>query len=191
MGAPTVPAAPLYCQFCGPAVPQEPPPLAAPKATDKPPLDRPPDLGSSPHSLEPTFPCARRPPPGVSPGPRLLLPKRAPGSSAASGPGLGAEPASASLSLATVDSQHYSFFFKGLFFFLRCVRAVAWRQRSYSAASPFSQDPPPASHSSLSAPGSGARGAPGPKALLAARSRPGPQPEQRRGEANRTRWPKP
>lgn len=120
VGAPTVPAAPLYCQFCGPAVPQEPPPLAAPKATDKPPLDRPPDLGSSPHSLEPTFPCARRPPPGVSPGPRLLLPKRAPGSSAASGPGLGAEPASASLSLATVDSQHYSFFFKGLFFFF-CV----------------------------------------------------------------------
>ena len=52
----------------------------------------------------------------------------------------------------------------------------------------FRRRSPPASQSSLSARGSEGRDAPGPKAL---RSRPGPQPAQPRGEADRTRRPKP
>ena len=73
---------------------------------------------------------------GCHRGPRLLLSTRAPRSSAAQGP---ASRLSRLLPPFLSCSWEFSalFFFLRdfFFFFLRCVRAVAWRRRSYSTAS--------------------------------------------------------
>lgn len=121
---------------------------------------------------------------GCHRGPRLLLSTRAPRSSVAQGPRFEAEPASASLSLSLLGILSTILFLRDFFsfFFFALRQGGCLATAELFHREPFSRDPlqPLIQVSPPAAPGTGRRQArrraPGPKALPAARSRPGPEP---------------